>query len=58
VVSHDLDTMLSSSQIRPPFIKGRNNGRELLVVDWIIDFDAENFLEWKAIGCSVLLSSS
>ena len=33
VVSHDLNTVLGSNQVGPPFREGKYDGGELLVID-------------------------
>ena len=37
VIGHHLDTVLGTRQVRMPLYKGRNNGRELFVVNWVVD---------------------
>ena len=44
VIGH-LDTVLGACQVRTPFFKGGNNGREFFVVNWVVYLGGVKFLE-------------
>lgn len=43
---------LTSLKVMPLFLEGDDNGHEFLVMNFVIQFWAIEFCEWKATGCS------
>ena len=52
MIRNNLNLVVCSFDMAPPFLEAINDGKECFVACIIVDFRRVNFREWKATGCS------